>query len=606
MAIKPAKKRNFMKDFFTFLKPYKKQLRLVYFLYFVNALLNLIPAYSVRFYIDLVLMGKDIQLFGLKLKGLPQGTPVSEKISYSLIFLAAIVLLILVANTIGVIMWRKGTWSLERIMYDIKLKIHNHINKLSLGYLNSNRIGDIMTKAVGDVEMLSQLLRNSFHLTYSFVQLILAPFLMITLSPWLFIIAILPSPLIVYAFYNIRLRLKPLYQQQRRTQSHINSHIQESISGIREVKAFNMEEKSEAVYSDINQDYFNIQNRIMKVFSFNHQLQYGSKDLGIVLIAIVGGIFIFKGMGGISVGIISSFIALSSFLYQPVSSFLGFYDIIQKGMVSLERITGFLRVEEDVKDMEGAREMDRSLVKGRVDFKDISFSYEQGSPILEKISFSAAPGEKIAIVGPSGSGKSTLISLLMRFYNADSGSITIDGLDISHYGQRSVRSNIGAVFQDTFLFYGTIQENFTFICPDASLEEIKTACEAANVLEDILSLPQGFETRVGERGVKLSGGQKQRISIARVFLKNPSIVILDEATSAVDTVTERVIQKSIDAMLKGRTAFIIAHRLSTIRECDKILVIKDHRIAESGTHEELLERQGIYYKLNISDGQITS
>jgi len=590
-------KHTFWTDFWTFLKPYRRPLSTVYLLHFVNALLNLIPAYSVRYYIDLVLMEKSVKLLGFTLSPFESFSGPNGKIKISLLFLLAIIVLILIANTIGVIMWRKGTWSQEKILYDMKTKIHNHINKLSLGYLNSNRIGDIMTKAVSDVEMVSQLLRNSFFLTYSFVQLMLAPLLMISLSPWLFLVAILPSPLIIYAFYNIRLRLKPLYQEQRRTQSHINSHIQESISGIREVKAFNMEEKSEKVYSDINNNYFNIQNRIMKVFSFNHQLQYGSKDLGIVLIAIVGGIFMVQGFGSISVGIISSFIALSSFLYQPVSSFLGFYDIIQRGVVSLERITGFLKEEEDVKDPDGALSMPTEEIHGRVEYKQVYFGYLPENPVLKNISFTAEPGEKIAIVGPSGSGKSTLLSLLMRFYNTDSGTILIDGMDISQYRQRSVRRNIGAVFQDSFLFYGTIEQNFSFVCPDATLEEIMDACKAANILEDILQLPEGFQTRVGERGVKLSGGQKQRISIARVFLKNPRIVILDEATSAVDRITEQNIQKSIDAMLKGRTAFIIAHRLSTIRECDKILVVKDQRIVESGNHRELIERKGHYQAL---------
>jgi len=592
------KKKKYLHHFWKFVKPYKKPLRTVYLLYFINSVLNLVPAFSVRFYIDVILMGQDSSFLGFTFNGVPESTPVQQKVVLSLVFLAAIVVLIIVANTIGVIMWRLGTKSTERVLFDIKIQIHNHINKLSLGYFNNERVGTIMTKAVGDVESLSALLRNSFILVYQVVQVILAPFLMLTLSPALFLVVLIPMPLIIIAFRNIKFKLKPMYRQQRENTSLINSQIQETVSGIKEVKAFNLEETAHKTYSDINWKFYDTQNAIMKVFSFNHQLQYGSKDLGIVLIAVCGGIFFFLGVGNITPGVIASFIALTGFIFNPVQSFLGFYDIIQRGMVSMERIIDFLNVDHDVKDEEGAIPLERDRVVGAVAFRDVSFSYVPGTPILEHVSCQVAAGDKVAVVGPSGSGKSTLLSLLLRFYDVNSGVVEIDGKPINTFTQQSVRENIGIVFQETFLFYGSLRDNFTYVKPDCTEQQMIDACKAANIYDAIQELPHGFDTVVGERGVKLSGGQKQRIAIARVFLKDPAIVILDEATSAVDTVTESLIQSSIDKMLTGRTAFIIAHRLSTIKNCDTIIVLDDKKVAEIGTHVELIEKKGLYFQLH--------
>lgn len=592
------KGKSYLKIFWQFIRPYKKELRFVYFLHFLNALLNLFPAFSIRFYIDLVLLNKPVNILFWKIPAFTGSLTLHDKIMTSLVFLGGMVLLIIFANFIGVVMWRLGTKNVEMVLRDIKIKIHNHINKLSLGYFHDERIGTIMTKAVGDVTNVNQLLKNSFFLTYQIVQLVVTPFLMLSLSPILFLIVLIPAPLIIYAFYNIRHRLKPMYKEQRENESRINSQIQEVVSGIKEVKAFNMEKRTEDSYKKITWRFYDTQNRIMKVFSFNHQLQYGAKDLGMLLVAILGGVLFFNGFESISVGVITSFIALSSYIYQPISSFLGFYDVIQRGMVSLERIIDFLSIEEDVKDKSGACDLKKDGLKGAVRYDDVSFSYDKGNSILENISFTARPGEKIAIVGSSGSGKTTLLSLLLRFYDCDSGKISIDGVDIREYTQASLRRNIGIVFQETFLFYGSIKDNLLYVNPNKSEKDLEAACRAADIYEDIIKMPDGFDTRVGERGVRLSGGQKQRISIARIFLKDPAIVILDEATSAVDSVTEAMIQKSIDRMLVGRTSFIIAHRLSTIKNCDKIIVFDDKKITEMGNHEQLLEKKGLYANLH--------
>lgn len=593
-----GQRRAYFVHFWSFVKPYRRPLRTVYLLYFLNSLLNLIPAFSIRFFIDAVIAGTNVTFLGFTIPAVGEHLPTQHKITVSLLFLAAMIALIITANTIGVLMWRLGTRSVEKVLFDIKITIHNHINKLSLGYFSNERVGDIMTKAVGDVDNLNQLLKNSFVLVYQLIQIVLAPIMMAALSPLLFAVVLIPVPLIYLAFRNIKIKLKPMYREARETASTINSQIQEAITGIREVKAFNMEDSAREAYSSTNWHNYDIQNRIMRIFSFNHQLQYGSKDLGMVLIAVGGGVFFFLGVGNITVGVIASFLALSGFLFNPISSFLGFYDTIQRGLVSLERIIDFLNLEPDVKDAPQAVTLAHNQARGGVAYSQVCFSYQEGHPVLSNISFSVEPGTRVAIVGPSGSGKSTLLSLLLRFYDVDQGTITLDGTDVRALTQRSLRANMGIVFQETFLFFGTLRDNFRYVNPERSEEEIVAACRAANIWQTITELPDGLDTMVGERGVKLSGGQKQRIAIARVFLKDPAVVILDEATSAVDTVTEQLIQESIEAMLKGRTAFIIAHRLSTIRNCDRILVLDNATIAEQGTHQELLALNGVYARLN--------
>jgi len=596
-SVKNQPPKKYFRDFWTFVKPYRKPLRKVYLLYFFNSVLNLVPAFSIRFYIDTILNGLDTRLMGIAIAGF-QPTEQFGRVEASIVFFVTMLGIIIVANAIGVVMWRRGTDAVQRVVYDIKMNIHNHINKLSLGYFQSERTGTVMTKAVSDVEALNQLLGQSFTILYILIQLVLAPVLMLSLSPLLFVIIMIPTPLILYGLYNIRYRLKPLYRLQRENQSEINSQIQEVITGIREVKAFNMEDKSSEKYSSVNWRFVDLQNQIMRVFSFNHQLQYGARDLGIILVAVFGGILILQGSTLVTVGTITAFIALSNYLYNPIAQILSFYNIIQQGMVALERIIDFLNVNPDIQDQPDAEKLPAEDLRGAVSYRSVQFGYTPDQPVLHDISLDVAPGAKVAIVGGTGSGKSTLLSLLLRFYEPQKGSITIDEKDIKHITQTSLRSQIGIVFQDTFLFYGTIAENLRYVKPGVTDEQIVEACKAANIFEDIQRMPDGFDTVVGERGAKLSGGQRQRLAIARVFVKDPAIIILDEATSAVDTVTEELIQQSIERMLQGRTAFIIAHRLSTISACDTIVVLEQGRIVESGAHSQLLQNQGRYYALH--------
>ncbi len=588
---------RYLRDFWSFLKPYKAPLRTVYILYFLNSILNILPALSLRYYIDLVLAGNSASLLGYKIQH-QTGLPLRNRIWLSLFFLLGMAVLIFVANAIGVVMWRKGTRAVEQVIFDIKMQVHNHINKLSISFFNAERVGNIMAKAVGDVNNLGGMLRSSFPLIYTLVHFLLVPIIMLFISPILFLVALIPTPLIFRAFHVLRKRLKPMYKRQRENESVISSQIQEVLSGIREIKAFNMEDQSAAVYQELNREYYDIANRIMKVFSFNHQLQYGAKDFGLIVIAVAGGIMYMTQTGGVTLGTIASFLLLSNLFYSPLGSFFNFFNTLQSGLVSLERILDFLRVVPDIKDSPHAAALDRKSISGHVLFRNVSFSYVPGRPVLRDINFEVKPGEKLAVVGPTGSGKSTLLSLLLRFYDVNSGSILIDGRDIREFTQSSLRQSIGIVFQETFLFHGTIRENLAFANPDTTEDQMIRACRIANIYNTILEFPDQLDTMVGERGVTLSGGQKQRLSIARVVLRDPAIVILDEATSAVDTVTENILQDAIDKLLQNRTAFIIAHRLSTLKRCHRVLVLSNQEIAEMGTHEELIRNRGLYFELH--------
>lgn len=588
-------KLHYFHDFWRFVKPHRKPLRIVYVLWFLNAFMNLLPALSIRFYIDLVLMLKPAKVLGFEFQP-PDAVDIHSRLVYTLVYLGVLALLILFANSIGVVMHRLTTKSVESVLLDIRLAIMSHINKMSIGYFSDERTGTIMTKAVDDATHLSNLLRSSFFLSYSLIQFLVAPVLMVVQSPLLFAVALLPVPMIIYAGYSIHVKLKPMYRRQRESISVINSQVQETISGIREIKAFNMEGHTSHTYRHANREQYNVQNEIMRVWSVNHQIMYSTADVARLLITGVGGLLILYGIGGVTIGTVTAFIVLANFVYNPVQVFINFYNVVLQGTVALERIIDFMRLSPDLEDRHHSHRMTVDQAHGHIEFSDVCFHYREDTPILRDINLDVSPGEKIALVGPTGSGKSTLVSLLLRFYDPANGVIRVDGHDIREYKQNSLRRNMGIVFQDTFLFYGTIRDNLLFANPNRSEDELVEACRAANVLDSIMEMPDGLDTKVGERGATLSGGQRQRLAIARVFLKDPPIVVLDEATSAVDTVTERLIQESIERMLAGRTAFIIAHRLSTIRNCGRILVLDHGSIAEIGSHEELLAKDNGLYR----------
>jgi ABC-type multidrug transport system fused ATPase/permease subunit len=592
-----------LRRFFVYMKPYKVPLRNVYILYFINSFMNLIPGLSTRYIVDLIIApeaaragGKEVTLFGFALPDTrPYVETPGEKVFWLLASLLAVTAVIVLANTVGVFMWRMGTRVTQRLLLDIKAHIVHHLHKLSMSYFHREQTGSIMTRAVNDVMQMQQMLQQSFSLSYGMLHLIVAPIFMISLSPVLFLFCLLPLPVIVYTLRRIRSRLRPLYRQQRERQAEVSAAMQEQISGIREIKAFGQEDQAKEDISRVNVAYMQSVNDAMRIFSVNHQVMYGTNDFSMVLLVVGGGILIATGVGNVTLGMVLGFLPLMHHFFNPFRQLVGFYDVIQRGLASTERVIEFFDTQPDIEDAPGARWV--NIDQGRVTFENVTFAYEQGQDVLHDVNLDVEPGQTVAIVGSTGSGKSTLVSLIPRFYEPRNGRILIDGHPLDEVKMDCLRNAIGIVFQETFLFYGTIAQNIAFSRPSASPEEIVQAARLANIHDFIMSLPDKYEARIGERGVTLSGGQRQRLAIARMILKDPRVIILDEATSALDTTTERLIQESMDRLMAGRTSFVIAHRLSTIRAADRIVVMENGQILETGPHDELIHNGGRYAEL---------
>ena len=581
-----------------FVRPYRNQLVAVYVLYFVNSVLNLVPAASLAWYMDGVVRAGTFSFFGHAFYLAPFLPDAQHKLFWSVGYLAALCVLLVIANSIGVYMWRLGTRVCQRIMLDVKHRVNHHLHELPVAYFDVERTGAIMTRAVGDTDQMEQMIRDSFVLLYASTHLLTVPLIMIGMSPALFLVTLLPLPIIYSAVQRVRKHLRPIYHDMREQQSIIGATIQENIAGIREIKAFEREPAAQRDYLRTNLAHVRLVHKAMRVFSLNHQILYGSRDLAMLLIGVGGGSMVILGWGNVTLGMVLAFLPLLGRFFDPVNQLVGFYDTIQRGLAASQRVFDFLDLPPEVKEAPDAQSV--RFERGEVRFEHVTFGYHPDRPAIRDISFTAAPGSKIAIVGSTGSGKTTLVSLLPRFYEPQGGRILIDGIPIREVRLDSLRQAIGIVFQETFLFQGTVAQNIAFARRQMDRESIRNAARFANIDSFIESLPDQYESQVGERGIKLSGGQRQRLSIARMILKDPRIVILDEATSAVDSETERAIQDSFERLMEGRTAFIIAHRLSTIRHADLILVLENGQLVETGNHDHLMAQNGRYAELVAS------
>lgn len=480
-----------------------------------------------------------------------------------------------------------------KIETDMRRDMFEHLQKLSFSYYDNAKVGQIMSRITTDLFDVTEF---SHHCPEEFfiaaIKIAVSFIILMNVNIWLTIIMFAVLPLMMIVTYRVRKKMREAFAEQRKSCGELNAKVEDSLLGIRVVKSFANENVENNKFSEGNKEFFRVKAKAYKYMgAFNTSTRIFDGVMYIVVV-MAGAVFMIKGK--ILPGDYVAYLLYVSTLLASVRRIIEFTEQFQRGITGIERFAEIMDIEPDIKDRENASEL--TNVRGDVDFQNVTFGYGDNN-VLENINLTVKKGDSIALVGPSGGGKTTLCSLIPRFYDIDSGKILIDGKDIRSFSLKSLRENIGIVQQDVYLFSGTVMENISYGKPGATFEEIRNAAALAGADEFISELKDGYNTYVGERGVKLSGGQKQRISIARVFLKNPPILILDEATSALDNESEKIIQKSLERLAKGRTTFTIAHRLTTIKNASEILVLTQNGIEERGTHDALMSKGGIYYSL---------
>ncbi len=482
-----------------------------------------------------------------------------------------------------------------KIEYDMRAEIFAHYQKLSFSFYDEQKVGQLMSRITSDLFDITELLHHGpENLVISLIKIIGAFIILINISPWLALAAFILIPVMfVYAFYFNR-KMKRAFKRNRVQIAEINAQIEDNLSGIRVVKSFANEEIEREKFKEGNDGFLDAKKDSYLYMGGYHAGLGAFTTLIQIIVLVTGAILITKNM--VTVTDLITFLLYINVFTDPVKTLIDFTEQFQNGYTGFERFMEIIDIHPDIKDRPGAVVM--KDVKGDIEFENVTFRYEDNAErVLNHVNLSVKAGSYMALVGSSGAGKSTLCSLIPRFYDVTGGCIRIDGRDIRDIKLKSLRDHIGIVQQEVYLFVGTIFDNIRYGKPDATRDEVIEAAKNANAHEFIMSLPKGYDTDIGQRGVKLSGGQKQRISIARVFLKNPPILIFDEATSALDNESERVVQESLEVLAKNRTTFVIAHRLSTIRNAERILVLTENGIEESGSHEELMAAGGVYKNL---------
>ena len=574
MTTKEFQEKGYLSIFFSYYKPHWKVFALDLFCALCIALVDLVFPYVSRLSMQTLL---------------PEG-------AYRTFFVVMGVLLgayvLKAVMTFIVAYW--GHLMGVRIEADIRRDLFDHMQELSFSFYDKNRTGHLMSRVTGDLFEITELAHHGPEdLFISLVTLVGAFVVLCTVQWKLAVVVFLVIPAFLLFSIVQRKRMMATSLEVKQTMAGINGELESSISGMRTAKAFANEEAEKDKFARANDRFRGAKRGYYKTMgTYFAGMEFAMGILPVLVIAC-GGWLIMNGEMDY-VDLITFSLYISTFI-SPIRKLSQFSELFMQGTAGFKRFVELMRTEAQVADAPDARTLPD--VKGEIKLEHVTFSYEDGEVVLDDIDLTVRPGETVAVVGPSGGGKSTLCQLIPRFYDVTGGAVKIDGQDVRSLTQKSLRSQIGVVQQDVFLFAGTIYDNIRYGKPNATEAEVVEAAKKAEIYEDILAMPDGFQTYVGERGVMLSGGQKQRISIARIFLKNPPILILDEATSALDSVTEARIQSAFDALAVGRTTLIIAHRLSTIASADRILVIDDNRIVEEGTQAELLAAGGEYAKL---------
>lgn len=488
-----------------------------------------------------------------------------------------------------------------KMEYDMRNEIFAHYQRLSFNFFDDQKVGQLMSRVTNDLFEIAELFHHGPEdIVISIIKFIGSFAILASINIKLTLVAFAIIPFMFAYAYYFNKKMKAAFKRNRAKIADINATIEDNLSGIRVVKSFANEEAEMEKFREGNSHFVKTKkNSYLYMGGFHSGLGAFMTLINIIVI-VAGAVFITKGI--VDVTVLITFLLYVNNFTEPVKKLINFTETFQNGVSGYERFLEIMSIEPAIKDKENA--VGKNDFRGDVTFRDVSFRYnDKNEYVLNHVSLDVKAGEYVALVGSSGAGKTTLCSLIPRFYDVTDGSICVDGVDVRDLKLKCLRNNIGIVQQDVYLFAGSIIENIRYGRPGASDEEVYEAAKKANAHEFIMSLPEGYDTDIGQRGIKLSGGQKQRLSIARVFLKNPPILIFDEATSALDNESEKVVQESLETLAADRTTFVIAHRLSTIRNAERILVLTEDGIAERGTHKELMEKQGVYYKLyNIATG----
>lgn len=510
------------------------------------------------------------------------------------LFVAVMLILYLIRTVLQYIVQYWGHVLGVRIEHDMRRDLFSHLQTLPFRFYDQNRTGHLMSRIVNDLFEIAELSHHGPEDLFLSAIMLVGSFFMLMSVEWrLALIVYLLIPVMIWFALKYRKNMNQAFREMRVKLADVNAQLESSISGVRVSKSFTNEEYEKEKFGAGNRRFRSSKYTAYKSMAVFHTgIEYFSNMLSVIVVA-VGGYFIYRKW--MEVADLLAFIMYVGVFLQPVRRLTNFMQQFESGITGVERFVEIMEVQPDIVDAPDAREL--KDVRGDIAFENVGFSYDGNEKVLQNINLSIPAGQTIALVGPSGGGKTTMCHLIPRFYEVKEGRITIDGRDIRDYTLKSLRQNIGLVQQDIFLFAGTIRDNIQYGRVGASDQEVEEAAKNADIHDFIMSLPDGYDTQVGERGLRLSGGQKQRISIARVFLKNPPVLLLDEATSALDNETEIRIQRALEQLSHGRTSLIIAHRLSTIKNADAILVLTEDGVVEQGTHEELMEKGGLYFDL---------